>query len=485
VISDRLKRVKPKRADEMRDIRASRKMRLAPQPEIGWFRAGVLLLGDIGGLAIAWRIAEKFNQSFSPMPTELDWWQFLGMSSLFWVFALVTVVWFSYQNFYSAEAQWRNYVRQAQAISWIYLLSLVVAYFYDPKIDAPRSLFFTAWFSSIACVISLRLVITLLLNQLRLKQSQTPVFIIAPEAQLAELSEAIEHRTGYKVVGTLVSDMAYSDSAMQLILLSGAREVLAESLPETELASNLYWQLRNARIGLRLLPSSLVMLHRRGSPEIFAGMPTIRIDSQLFSIWEYRFKRVLDFVGALVGIIVLAPLFLVVAIAIKFSSPGSVFYSQDRIGLHGQVFRMWKFRSMFNDAERRQADLEQLNESKDGVMFKIRHDPRIIPIGHFLRRTSIDEFPQLFNVLLGQMSMVGPRPLPVRDVARFDQWHHTRHCVVPGITGLWQISGRSDLDTIDDAARLDLYYIDHWSFNLDLEILVETIRIILFGKGAY
>jgi lipopolysaccharide/colanic/teichoic acid biosynthesis glycosyltransferase len=187
----------------------------------------------------------------------------------------------------------------------------------------------------------------------------------------------------------------------------------------------------------------------------------------------------------LAGIILLAPLFIAVAIAIKISSPGSVFFSQERIGLNGKVFRMWKFRSMCLDASDRQAELEKLNESKDGVMFKIKRDPRIIPIGHLIRRLSIDELPQLFNVLTGQMSLVGPRPLPIRDVARFEDWHHIRHLVLPGITGLWQISGRSDLETIDDAARLDLHYIDHWSLNLDLAILVETISIVLFGKGAY
>jgi lipopolysaccharide/colanic/teichoic acid biosynthesis glycosyltransferase len=121
----------------------------------------------------------------------------------------------------------------------------------------------------------------------------------------------------------------------------------------------------------------------------------------------------------------------------------------------------------------------------DGILFKIKEDPRITKVGKFLRRTSIDELPQLINVLLGQMSLVGPRPLPIRDVERFDSWHHIRHHVVPGISGLWQISGRSDLDDFNDAARLDLYYIDNWSLNLDLDILVETARIVLFGKGAY
>jgi lipopolysaccharide/colanic/teichoic acid biosynthesis glycosyltransferase len=137
------------------------------------------------------------------------------------------------------------------------------------------------------------------------------------------------------------------------------------------------------------------------------------------------------------------------------------------------------------DAPQLQAALEAQNQSADGVLFKLKDDPRITPIGAFLRRTSLDELPQLFNVILGQMSLVGPRPLPLRDVERFDPWHHVRHQVLPGITGLWQISGRSDLGEFNDAARLDLYYIDNWSLNLDLEILLQTVGIVLLGKGAY
>jgi lipopolysaccharide/colanic/teichoic acid biosynthesis glycosyltransferase len=140
---------------------------------------------------------------------------------------------------------------------------------------------------------------------------------------------------------------------------------------------------------------------------------------------------------------------------------------------------------MAADAPQRQAQLEQQNETADGILFKVKHDPRVTQVGSFLRRTSLDELPQLFNVLCGQMSLVGPRPLPVRDVAKFDGWHNIRHQVLPGVTGLWQISGRSDIDTFDDVARLDLHYIDNWSINLDLEILAETVGIVLLGKGAY
>jgi exopolysaccharide biosynthesis polyprenyl glycosylphosphotransferase len=468
-----------------RDLRAGHHFQQWHMVEMNWLRTLLLILSDIFGLGIAWKVSLDFNQAFSPLPPELNWGEFAGLTGLFWAFAAVIVTGFAYHNFYKSESQWRNYVKQAQFISSVYLSSLVVCYFYDPKVDAPRSLFLPAWLGSIVMIIGLRLLLTLIFDQFPIARTHTPVFIIAPSDRLSYLANIVEKRTGYRVVGVLASSLANSSHSIQAIMSSGAKEVIAEGLPETQLASQLYWQLRNAGIGLRLVPSSLMLLHRRGNPEIFASMPMIRIEPSLLANWEYIFKRCLDFVAALIGIIALSPVFVAIAIAIKASSQGSVFYTQERIGLQGHIFRMWKFRSMFMDADRRQAELEHLNKSSDGVMFKIERDPRIIPVGHFLRCTSLDELPQLFNVLLGQMSLVGPRPLPIRDVAKFSSWHHTRHLVIPGITGLWQISGRSDLDTIDDVAKLDLFYIDRWSLNFDLEILVETVRLVLFGKGAY
>ena len=467
------------------DLRAGKQIQQWSMVEFNWLRALLLIASDILGLAIAWKVSLNFNQVFSPLPPELDWGEFAGLTGLFWAFAAVIVTGFAYHNFYRGEAQWRNYVKQAQSISNVYLTSLLICYFYNPTVDAPRSLFFPAWIGSVVIIIGLRLLLTLLFDQFPIARTHTPVFIIAPSDRISYLANIIEKRTGYRVVGVLASSLANTSHSMQSIINSGAKEVIAEGLPETQLASQLYWQLRNAGVGLRLVPSSLMLLHRRGTPEIFGSIPMIRIESSMLANWEYIFKRCLDFVAALIGLIVLSPIFIAIAIAIKTSSKGNIFYTQDRIGLQGQSFRMWKFRSMFMNADHRQAELEHLNKSSDGVMFKIENDPRIIPIGHFLRCTSLDELPQLFNVLFGQMSLVGPRPLPVRDVARFTNWHHTRHLVMPGITGLWQISGRSDLDTIDDVAKLDLFYIDRWSLNFDLEILIETVRLVLFGKGAH
>ncbi|UBF25067.1 sugar transferase [Kovacikia minuta CCNUW1] len=467
------------------DIRAPRKFTFSGRIAEQWYRITILLLGDVLALALAWHLARHLNQFYSPLPQQLDWFVWLGLPSLFWVFAAVTLVLFAGNGLYSSSTQWKNYLRSGKLVSLVYLLSLVLSYFYDPKLDAPRSLFFTAWFSSVALVIGFRLVIALALKQFERTQAQVPIFLIASGERLTILTHVLKRRSRYQVVGTALAAAASSPDTIQAILNSKAKEVLAESLPQTELASSLYWQLRRADITLRLMPSSLEVLHRRGIPEVIAGLPTLRLEVPFLNGWDYRLKRMMDFVGAFLGLIVLSPLFLGVAIALKLTAPGPVFFCQERMGLHGKVFQMWKFRTMVVNAAALQKDLEHQNESGDGVMFKLKQDPRITAIGRFLRRTSIDELPQLLNVLLGQMSLVGPRPLPLRDVERFDPWHHTRHQVLPGITGLWQISGRSEIDAFNDAARLDLYYIDNWSLNLDLEILLETCKIVLFGKGAY
>ncbi|WP_448562989.1 sugar transferase [Trichothermofontia sp.] len=466
------------------DIRASHRWSLSPLQRQRWLHGLALLLSDAIALALAWQMAAHLNQFYSPIPAPLVWWVWLGLPSLFWVFAAAVLLVLAWHGLYSTTGQWKNYLKAGRLVSYVYLASLVVSYFYDPMLDPPRSLFFSAWFASVGLIVGLRLLTTLGLRQVEQSQPVT-VFLIAPRDRLAQLTQALQHRAHYRVVGTALPDQVHTATIAQAILQSQAQEVLAEGLPEVNLASSLYWQLRRVGVNLRLLPSSLSMLHRRGEPEVLAGLPTLKVEAPLFSGLDYQIKRCIDFWGALLGLVLLSPLFVGVAIAIKLTSAGPVFFRQERVGLHGKVFHMWKFRTMTVDAPHLQAQLEAHNESQDGIMFKIKRDPRVTAIGHWLRHASIDELPQLINVLRGEMSLVGPRPLPLRDVQRFAPWHHTRHQVLPGITGLWQVSGRSDIDTFDDAVRLDLYYIDNWSLNLDLDILLETCRIILFGRGAY
>jgi lipopolysaccharide/colanic/teichoic acid biosynthesis glycosyltransferase len=198
-------------------------------------------------------------------------------------------------------------------------------------------------------------------------------------------------------------------------------------------------------------------------------------------------KRAMDLTGALAGLVLLSPVMLLIALLIRIHSPGPIFFRQPRLGLGGREFVIFKFRTMTIDAERRVGELEALNESAGGVLFKIRHDPRVTRLGRFLRRTSLDELPQLFNVVKGDMSLVGPRPLQLRDsqrLARLDpDGFAMRLQVVPGVTGPWQVRGRSDLDS-EAMLVLDRDYVDRWSVALDMNILVRTVVVVLAGRGA-
>jgi exopolysaccharide biosynthesis polyprenyl glycosylphosphotransferase len=194
-------------------------------------------------------------------------------------------------------------------------------------------------------------------------------------------------------------------------------------------------------------------------------------------------KRLLDIVGAAIGLFILSPVFLLIAIAVKVTSQGTVFFVQDRYGHRRRLFPMYKFRSMVRNAPDLLAELEDQNEA-DGPIFKMRDDPRVTPLGRILRRTSLDELPQLLSVLLGDMSLVGPRPMTIRDVSRVnDAAQMRRFSVKPGITGLWQVSGRSDVG-FDQWVKLDSRYIDDWSLALDIRILAKTLRVVLRRSGA-
>ena len=194
-------------------------------------------------------------------------------------------------------------------------------------------------------------------------------------------------------------------------------------------------------------------------------------------------KRIFDIVVTLASMPLILPILLVTALAIRIESKGPILFVQNRVGLHKKLFPMYKFRSMVVDAEERMKEIEHLNEA-EGANFKIKDDPRITRVGRFIRKMSIDELPQLINVLKGDMSLVGPRPMSIRDVSHFDKGiQRKRFSVRPGITGLWQVSGRSDL-TFEQWIDLDLEYIDHWSFGLDIRILLRTIPVVLLSRGA-
>jgi exopolysaccharide biosynthesis polyprenyl glycosylphosphotransferase len=214
------------------------------------------------------------------------------------------------------------------------------------------------------------------------------------------------------------------------------------------------------------------------------GRPVLVFRTAPEASWQGVIKQVIDLAGAVVLTLFLSPFFLFAAIAIRLTSPGPILFRQQRCGLNGKPFTMLKFRSMVSDAEQRKHELAALNEM-GGPVFKVTNDPRVTAIGRFLRKYSIDEYPQLINVLRGEMSLVGPRPLPVDEVERFDDPSHRRRLSVkPGLTCLWQVSGRNNVKDFTEWVRLDLEYIDNWSLWLDLKILWRTIPVVLVGTGA-
>ena len=250
-----------------------------------------------------------------------------------------------------------------------------------------------------------------------------------------------------------------------------------------ERAVELVDQCHTRGVTVRIAPSTMEILVHRAEFVPGASVPLFELRPPVFDGFDYFVKRCFDFVGALLLIVLLSPLLIAISLAVFITSRGPVLYRSIRPGIGGEPFSCFKFRTMRSDADQLQADLESHNEAS-GALFKIRRDPRLTAVGRLLRRYSLDELPQLFNVVQGRMSLVGPRPLPQRDFDQLEDWHKKRYLVLPGLTGLWQVSGRSELD-FDDLVRLDFLYLERWSVGLDLTILLKTIPAVLSRRGAF
>ena len=247
---------------------------------------------------------------------------------------------------------------------------------------------------------------------------------------------------------------------------------------------DLSWELERLDIDLLVAPGVVDIAGPRVHMRPVAGLPLIHVEKPQYHGAKKFQKRAFDMAFASAALLVALPLLLLIAAAIKLSSKGPVFYRQQRIGIDGEPFDMIKFRTMVVGADRMVDELRDLNEADSGVLFKIRNDPRITPVGRFLRKYSLDEVPQFLNVLQGQMSVVGPRPPLATEVATYDDDAKRRLLVRPGVTGLWQVSGRSDLSW-EDSVRLDLFYVENWSMMADLMIALKTVRVVLNHTGAY
>lgn len=343
----------------------------------------------------------------------------------------------------------------------------------------------------------------------RKAQVVTRVLVVGEPSAADEVAGHLAGRTDhpYVVVGIVAVGVGAVDSGSRLAgrlarqapaataddtvpLLSAAHELAADVVlvapgagMSGERLRRLSWALHDAGVELALAPGLVEISVKRMEPASAAGMALLRIVPPVRRGAQPVLKSVTDRAGAGLGLLLLSPLFLVIALAVGLSSAGPVFYRQQRIGQGGTPFVMWKFRTMRLDADARKAELAAANET-DGPMFKMRCDPRVTRTGRLLRRTSLDELPQLINVLLGVMSLVGPRPPLPEEVALYNETEARRLAVRPGMTGLWQVSGRSDLSW-DEAIQLDLQYVDNWSFTSDVDVMARTLRAVVDGRGAY
>ncbi len=302
---------------------------------------------------------------------------------------------------------------------------------------------------------------------------------------------------GYRVVGFVDDnpEKGYTDIGRFKALgpLDNLPAILDEERPD-EVIITLPWMYHRKIMGIvrecerrgvrpRIVPDLFQMSLTQVNVEDLGGVPLIGVRTVAISKGALLVKRLIDVTVAAVGLVLCAPLFLLIALAIRLDSPGPIIFRQTRVGLRGRHFEMYKFRSMHVGAEEQQDMLADLNEA-DGPIFKIRDDPRLTRVGRILRRLSLDELPQLVNVLRGEMSLVGPRPPIPAEVEKYQEWHKKRLEAPPGMTGLWQVSGRSRL-SFDEMVLLDIYYIENWSLWLDFKILMRTIPKVLLGEGAY
>lgn len=447
-----------------------------------WLRVFTLILVDTGALSLAWWLASRLGTPlFSP-------WHVSSNPTFLPLILLVGVGIIGTRGLYRAGGCRRDYLGLLKSISLAQVILLLIAFLHEPINTVSRSTFLLSWLFSLLFVAVGRLMVDTATNSVRSHGAiRYPVFLISePESQKQQM-DLISHENCYSLVG--VEDARSLDRGRREQTLATLRRLnVVEAFVSWGAIQNrlhLCWHFQRAGITLRILPDQWNSYFPKTEFHLLGDVPapTVRVPMIVGS--DYWIKRIFDFCCAATAIVLFSPLYVLIALFIKLDSPGPIFFRQVRVGLQGREFRVWKFRTMVADADKLQAKLEAQNEMKDGVLFKMKEDPRITDIGAFLRRYSLDELPQLFNVLLGEMSFVGPRPLPLRDVERFREQYFIRQEVLPGITGLWQVSGRSNIDNFEDAINLDLSYIANWSLGMDLGIMLQTVQVVLQRKGAY
>jgi exopolysaccharide biosynthesis polyprenyl glycosylphosphotransferase len=456
---------------------------------------GTLVLLDLAGLAGALYLALVLRELYYgdrpilwglPWDAEQNWLPFL---------MVVTVLVFWRGGLYAPREQRAGAGRIVSSLLLVTLITLAFSLGTGYQ-HSTFGLYVTAFVLTAVVVGLLRSSYEVVTADLwRVVGVRRRALLVGEGERLLSLRRAIGRgRSGidYEFVGVLAED-GETGGLPRLGRLSDLEVVLREHRPDELIVSsadigeevllNLVEEAHRCGVKVRVAPTTAELLTQRAEYVPGQGVPLFELRPPVFLGLDWTVKRAFDVAVSSLLIVIAAPAWALIALAVKLNSPGPVFYRDRRVGLGEREFGMFKFRSMYVDANLRQAALEASNEAS-GPLFKIKDDPRVTSVGKILRRYSIDELPQVLNVLRGEMSLVGPRPLPLRDYVQLEDWHRKRYLVLPGMTGLWQVSGRIDL-SFDDLVRLDFYYLENWSIWLDISILAKTLPAVAARRGAY
>jgi len=475
------------------------------------FLKQLVLLLDAAMLVIAFLGTYSLRQNLHTF-YRLDLipgWQVLGelkpLDSYLWLLLIILPLWLGLLYVLGAYRQLRmkSYRRMTSIILKSGLLGLVFfgSVVFILKLHYVSRSFMALFFLLSFCLLSLERAALIACFHLMLRRGyfHRNLLIVGTGPRALRFLKTIQSHTGWglRLVGLVDQDAKLIGQSVEGVTIIGTLWQIPQILQEQVIDEVIFVVPRSwmtwieqailacelAGVRATVAVDLFNMRFAKSQPSDLNGTPLLSFDATPMGEWQLAIKRLIDVLVSGIGLLVLSPVLLFVALLIRATSPGPVFFRQVRCGLNGRRFILYKFRSMVMDAEAKQAELRHLNEMH-GPVFKVANDPRFTPIGKWLRKTSIDELPQLFNVLKGEMSLVGPRPSLPREVELYEPWQRRRLSIRPGITGYWQVNGRNGITDFSKWMQMDLEYIDRWSLGLDARILFKTVPTVLSGNGA-